>query len=720
MGLSTVKNAATILVKNGPSAFIKRVKVHRKFKKEVGSVRKEKYMKDVLFINACPINYCERYRVHHKIEELESHGLTTDEILLIQFDKSMIKYYRAFVLYRSDFNSFVQNAIDEIHKQNKVVFYDIDDLVFDLKYTKDLEHLKKFSKEKREEYDDGVVKYGQAVRYSDYVITTTKVLKQELEKQGKEVYIDKNVASFEMQRISKQAIKEIPKTDDKIIIGYASGSLTHNEDFEMVKSSLINVLKKYDNVYLKLIGALDLPEDLKEFKDRILIEPFVDYKKLPYILRTFDINLAPLEDTLFNSAKSCIKWMEAGLVEVPTIASDVGDFHDSIKNYHDGILCKENEWEDKLVELIENKELRYKIAKNAYNTVYERYTPIYNGKGFSEFIKSKLKRNISFIVPGANISGGTLVALKHATILKKAGYDVNIINIDGYTRKVEELSYGNEKLEVISDLTTTKVQNIDTMVATMWNTLDTAKEYNNVNHIKYLVQNKETGFYDDVMEECYAANSTYNNVSNVDYITISKWCKNWLESDFGVKSKYAPNGIDLKLFPYKKRDFKGKIKILIEGDSESYYKNVDEAFRITNKLDKNKYEVYYLSYNGKEKNWYEVDKSYNKIEHSKVYKIYQEADILLKSSLLESFSYPPLEMMATGGVCVVRPNEGNVEYLRDNYNCLFYNTEEEAIKKIEELSKDSKLRDKLIKNGLETAKSRSWDNIEKEIIKLYE
>ena len=41
--------------------------------------------------------------------------------------------------------------------------------------------------------------------------------------------------------------------------------------------------------------------------------------------------------------------------------------------------------------------------------------------------------------------------------------------------------------------------------------------------------------------------------------------------------------------------------------------------------------------------------------------IYSECDILLKSSWLESFSYPPLEMMATGGYCIVAPNDGNKE-----------------------------------------------------------
>ncbi|MFR3431543.1 MAG: hypothetical protein ACLTTH_16335 [Holdemanella porci] len=35
-----------------------------------------------------------------------------------------------------------------------------------------------------------------------------------------------------------------------------------------------------------------------------------------------------------------------------------------------------------------------------------------------------------------------------------------------------------------------------------------------------------------------------------------------------------------------------------------------------------------------------------------VQKVYADCDILLKTSLLESFSYPPIEMMATGGYVV--------------------------------------------------------------------
>jgi len=111
----------------------------------------------------------------------------------------------------------------------------------------------------------------------------------------------------------------------------------------------------------------------------------------------------------------------------------------------------------------------------------------------------------------------------------------------------------------------------------------------------------------------------------------------------------------------------------------------------------------------------------HRVPYDQVGKVYQDADILIKSSILESFSYPPLEMMATGGVCVVVPNDGNIEYLKDEENCLFYEKGniDQAVQQIERLSNDKKLRDHLIKEGIKTAKSRNWKEIEKEIVEVY-
>ena len=118
---------------------------------------------------------------------------------------------------------------------------------------------------------------------------------------------------------------------------------------------------------------------------------------------------------------------------------------------------------------------------------------------------------------------------------------------------------------------------------------------------------------------------------------------------------------------------------------------------------------------------YYVDNFMHKVPYDKVGQVYADCDILIKSSKLESFSYPPLEMMATGGLVVVAPNEGNVEYLKDEYNCLFYKQGniEQAVRQIERIVEDKELRERLIKNGLETAKEREWSAIEKDVVDLY-
>ena len=99
-----------------------------------------------------------------------------------------------------------------------------------------------------------------------------------------------------------------------------------------------------------------------------------------------------------------------------------------------------------------------------------------------------------------------------------------------------------------------------------------------------------------------------------------------------------------------------------------------------------------MSYQGKPKNWYRIDKFLSKIPYDKIGNVYKQCDILIKSSYFESFSYPPLEMMATGGYCIVVPNDGNIEYLKNEENCLFYKLGDidSAIHSIERLISDIK------------------------------
>ena len=683
----------------------------RYIKGQKNSVNHKKSYKDVLFINGCTLPHPTRYRVDHQIEQLLANGYTADLVFYEKLDLEMEKYYKTFVFFRCPITDTIRDFITKAKMQNKVIFYDIDDLVFDKEYTKTIKHLNNMSKEELDLYYNGITRMGETLKLCDYAITTTPTLANELKKYVKEVFINRNVASEKMAELSIRATKNRVKDDSKVVIGYLSGSITHNADFELVLPTITEIMKKYAHVYLKVVGILDLPEELKPFSERILKEPFVSWKKLPDIVASLDINLAPLEDSLFNRAKSENKWVKAALCKVPTVASDIGAFQEMIVDGKDGFLCKnEKDWFSILDKLIVNKELRKKIGEEAYSRVIKNNITTYTGYPLVQFITSKLPKTIAFVLPTTNISGGVNVILKHCSILRKTGINVFIINSD---KVADNIINQDGETEVVSNIISRVDAKIDMMVASLWATLEYVKNYPKVLTKAYLVQNFETDFmkYGDFSR--IVANSTYS-YDDVKYITISKWCQKWLEEDFGRKVSYVRNGLNLNQFLYKERKFSKKIKILVEGNSDDYYKNVE-------KLDKEKYEIHFLSYQGTPKKWYYVDKFMHRVPYDEVAKVYQDADILIKSSILESFSYPPLEMMATGGLCVVVPNDGNVEYLQDGVNCLFYQRGniEEAIQKIENITKDKKLREKLIKNGQETAKSRSWENIEEEIIKVY-
>ena len=77
------------------------------------------------------------------------------------------------------------------------------------------------------------------------------------------------ISSLLISLLFTGCVANFKKDNTKVKIGYFSGSITHNADFEMIKPVLIEVLKKYENVELYLAGELDLPVELNPWKERI-------------------------------------------------------------------------------------------------------------------------------------------------------------------------------------------------------------------------------------------------------------------------------------------------------------------------------------------------------------------------------------------------------------------------------------------------------------------
>ena len=201
-------------------------------------------------------------------------------------------------------------------------------------------------------------------------------MERELIKYVANVFINRNVASDKMWQLSQKALidKEKKTKSKNIVIGYFSGSISHNPDFELVENSLIKILKKFKNVNILIVGNLKLPESFNEFCEQIIKQEFIDWKLLPDIISNIDINIAPLLNIIFNEAKSENKWVEASLVKIPTVASNYGAFKQVIQQNKTGFLfSNEKDWYFYLKLLINNEKLRKSIVENAYYACIKRY-----------------------------------------------------------------------------------------------------------------------------------------------------------------------------------------------------------------------------------------------------------------------------------------------------------------------------------------------------------
>jgi glycosyltransferase involved in cell wall biosynthesis len=174
---------------------------------------------------------------------------------------------------------------------------------------------------------------------------------------------------------------------------YCSGTLSHNKDFATIKDALLKVAKKYDQVKLVFIGPLDIPEEFQALGDKVEVIPRVPREEVYVNLHKADINLAPLElDNPFCEAKSAIKFTEAGILGLPTVAVRNQTFSEAIEEGVDSFLADSTEeWVEKLSTLVEDEELRKKMGEKARKKVLAEYTNRNSdNQEYYDYIKSKL------------------------------------------------------------------------------------------------------------------------------------------------------------------------------------------------------------------------------------------------------------------------------------------------------------------------------------------
>ncbi|HNT53229.1 MAG TPA: glycosyltransferase family 4 protein [Anaerolineaceae bacterium] len=278
------------------------------------------------------------------------------------------------VLHRVPADRYVEKLIRLVHAHDGMVLYDTDDLIFDPSAFQWI-HSPDFQDPIRVRvYQEEMCRQRQTLDRCDGVLVSTDYLAGLVRQLGKPVWVHRNAANFEMLANSRAASRR--PADDRVVIGYASGTPTHNRDFALVAPALETILEEYSQTELWLIGYLDPPARLARFGARVRTVPPVNWRDLPALLAQLDINLAPLvPDNPFSQSKSEIKFMEAALVGVPTLASATDAFQFAISPGRNGLLVQHDaDWFAGLQALMD-PDFRQVLGGRARTDVLARYTP---------------------------------------------------------------------------------------------------------------------------------------------------------------------------------------------------------------------------------------------------------------------------------------------------------------------------------------------------------
>lgn len=90
------------------------------------------------------------------MEQLEAGGYTCDTVYFQELKPWMVRCYGAFVIFRCPMTDTLREFATMAKQMNKPLWYDVDDLVIDTKYTDQIPFLDRMQPEERQAYDQNV------------------------------------------------------------------------------------------------------------------------------------------------------------------------------------------------------------------------------------------------------------------------------------------------------------------------------------------------------------------------------------------------------------------------------------------------------------------------------------------------------------------------------------------------------------------------------------
>ena len=334
--------------------------------------------RDVLFVSACP-GGTRRYRCQHAIEALRLAGFTADMLCFpARSPEAWLATSKAIVLQRVPFDAKVGAFIAAARARGVPVFFDIDDLLFDEEHADELDAGSCERDFERGWARSHARRIGMGLERADHVLVSTPGIAAAVHARfaGKRVTIVPNVASSAMKAAADAArAARAGDAEARVRIGFFSGTPTHDEAFASIAPVLDRLLSRHERLQLRLVGPVRLPALLERHGPRIEQLDLVAPDAYARALADVDIHVAPLRARAFDEAKSALKWLEAGLVGRPLVASALGEYARWIDCGRSGFACQTlDDWARSLERLIVEPDLPACVGQRAHEVVVKNFT----------------------------------------------------------------------------------------------------------------------------------------------------------------------------------------------------------------------------------------------------------------------------------------------------------------------------------------------------------
>jgi len=461
----------------------------------------------------------------------------------------------------------------EARANNVIIAYDSDDLTFETaSYNFENVHALSLIPHNEAKYliEEVALSQERQVIKSDFGIAGTPELRNAYQR----LSVDSITLPIVIPRWMQYQGEQIYRVREKRLeaqglrIVYCSGSRSHGLDFQSCAQGVFAFLRKNANATLTLQGAAPLEKnDIPlEIRDQVDFYPMVPHRELLNYLAKFHVQLAPLElGNVFVSAKSATKFMQGGIVGVPTIASPTEPFINAIQNGVNGFLASSaKEWEAALetLSIPRNLEsigtashesvLAHHCLESIQAPVLEIQKLVKDRKPPRDLLRnSKDVRTLTWLLPNlVPGSGGHRNVIRLANLLEGIEFECRIF-FYGDERSAPELinaiarDYGEAQFSVIDQIN--DVRDSDVLIGVHNSSIPFIKRVSShKSKIAYLVQDFEPWF--NPMSDSYLdALSTYFE-KDISIFTSGAWMARKIKEVTGKDVPHFDFPVDKKIY----------------------------------------------------------------------------------------------------------------------------------------------------------------------------